>query len=91
MAAAQIRLALNLIRLYAVLSAPFIPDAAARMLSAMNTLDMDWPEDVKAALNTLPEGHTFTVPDVLFAKISDEEREAWEERFEGMRSLTPPA
>ncbi len=28
-AAMQIRLALNLIRLYAVLSAPFIPDAAA--------------------------------------------------------------
>ena len=35
-AAAQIRLALNLIRLYAVLSAPFIPDAAATLLAAMN-------------------------------------------------------
>ncbi len=36
----QIRLALNLIRLYAVLSAPFIPDAAANMMSSMNTLDI---------------------------------------------------
>ena len=90
-AAAQIRLALNLIRLYAVLSASFIPDAAARMLSAMNTLDTSWPEDVAEALKALPEGHEFTVPDVLFAKISDEDREDWEHRFAGMRSLTPPA
>ena len=36
-AAAQIRLALNLIRLYAVLSAPFIPDAAEDLMKAMHT------------------------------------------------------
>ncbi|MEM8648752.1 MAG: methionine--tRNA ligase, partial [Pseudomonadota bacterium] len=84
-AAAQIRLALNLIRLYAVLSASFIPDAAARMLSAMNTLDMSWPDDVAEALNALPEGHEFAVPDVLFAKISDEQREEWATRFAGKR------
>ena len=84
-AAAQIRLALNLIRVYAVISAPFIPDAAAKMLSAMNTLDMDWPGDMKSALTALPEGHEFAVPDVLFAKISDEDREAWQERFSGVR------
>ncbi len=84
-AAAQIRLALNLIRVYAVLSAPFIPDAAARMLSAMNTLDMEWPGDMEAALTALPGGHGFTVPDVLFAKIGDEEREDWQARFSGTR------
>ncbi len=85
-AAAQIRLALNLIRIYAVLSAPFIPDAAARMLSAMNTLDTDWPSDMKAALTALPDGHAFAVPDVLFAKISDEDRENWQARFVGQRA-----
>jgi len=85
-AAAQVRLALNLIRLYAVLSAPFIPEAAARMLSAMNTLDMSWPDDVATALTALPAGHDFTVPDVLFAKISDDEREGWQARFSGLRS-----
>ncbi len=84
-AATQIRLGLNLIRLYAVLSAPFIPDAAARLLSAMNTLDMSWPDDVPAALNALPEGHEFTVPEVSFAKITDEQREDWQERFSGTR------
>ena len=84
-AAAQIRLALNLIRLYAVLSSPFIPDTAARVLSAMNTLDTSWPSDVAEALSALPAGHGFTVPDVLFAKISDEEREDWQNRFAGTR------
>ncbi len=84
-AAAQVRLGLNLIRLYAVLSAPFIPDASAKMLSAMNTLDTSWPEDVEAALNALPAGHAFSVPDVLFAKIVDEDREEWQEKFAGTR------
>ena len=81
----QIRLSLNLIRLYAVLSAPFIPDAAARMLSAMNTLDMSWPDDVASALETLPAGHAFTVPEVSFAKITDDQREDWQSRFSGTR------
>jgi methionyl-tRNA synthetase len=84
-AAAQVRLGLNLIRLYAVLSAPFIPDASAKMLSAINTLDTSWPEDVEAALNALPAGHAFSVPDVLFAKIADEDREEWQEKFAGTR------
>ena len=84
-AAAQVRLGLNLIRLYAVLSAPFIPDASAKMLSAMNTLDTSWPEDIDAALRALPAGHEFSVPDVLFAKITDEQREDWQNRFAGTR------
>ncbi len=84
-AAAQVRLGLNLIRLYAVLSAPFIPDASAKMLSAMNTLDTSWPDDISAALSALPAGHEFTVPDVLFAKITDEQREDWQNQFAGTR------
>lgn len=85
MAAAQIRLALNLIRLYAILSAPFIPDASKSMLASMKTTDDAWPDDVAASLSTLPPGHVFEVPDVLFAKISDEDREDWQARFAGTR------
>jgi len=84
-AAAQVRLGLNLIRLYAVLSAPFIPFTAAKMLAAMGTTDDSWPGDVAEALNALPAGHAFTVPDVLFAKITDEQREEWQEKFSGTR------
>lgn len=83
MAAMQIRVGLNLIRFYAVLSAPFIPTSAAKMLSAMNTLDMEWPKDGHAALDALPVGHEFSVPEVLFAKITDEAREGWQARFAG--------
>ncbi len=84
-AAAIIRLALNLIPFYAVLSAPFIPDAAQAMLAAMKAEDTPWPGDVKEALAALPPGHAFTVPAVLFAKISDEQRAEWQERFAGKR------
>ncbi|MBF9051381.1 methionine--tRNA ligase [Roseobacter sp. HKCCD9010] len=84
-AAAITRLALNLIPFYATLSAPFIPDAAQTMLTAMNA-DADWPEDAVSALAALPAGHAFTVPDVLFSKIADDAREEWQTRFAGVRS-----
>ncbi|MEN8743050.1 MAG: class I tRNA ligase family protein, partial [Phaeobacter gallaeciensis] len=84
-AAAQVRLGLNLIRFYAVLSAPFIPQASAKLMEALNSSDMGWPTDVAAALSALPAGHGFTVPEVLFAKIADEQREDWQERFSGTR------
>ena len=84
-AAAQVRLGLNLIRLYAVLSAPFIPSTAARMMEAMQTSDDTWPSDVAEALSHLTAGHEFSVPDVLFAKITDEQRKEWQDRFAGTR------
>jgi methionyl-tRNA synthetase len=84
-AAAQVRMALNLIRFYAVLSSPFIPDASAELMAAMGTEDTAWPQDVDAALGTLPVGHGFTVPEVTFRKITDDERADWQERFSGVR------
>jgi len=84
-AAAQIRLGLNLVRLYAVLSRPFIPDAADAMLAAMTCEDRSWPDDVPASLDVLGPGHAFQVPEVLFAKITDAAREDWQARFSGTR------
>ena len=84
-AAAQVRLGLNLIRFYAVLSAPFIPNASADMLAAMRTDDTMWPDDVAASLSTLAGDHAFSVPEVLFAKITDEQRDDWQDRFSGVR------
>jgi methionyl-tRNA synthetase len=85
-AQAQIRLALNLIRIYAVLSSPFIPDAAQTMMTAMGSDDWTWPSDVHAAVRTLPAGHAFAVPENLFRKITDEERADWQARFAGIRT-----
>ena len=85
-AAATVRFALNLIRLYAILSRPFVPDASDAMLASLNLgadAAKDWPADAAEALSALPAGHAFTVPDVLFRKITDEEREALVARFEG--------
>ena len=84
-AAMQIRLALNLIRLYAVLSSPFIPDASTTLMASMQTNDSAWPDDTAAALEMLQPGHAFTVPDVTFRKITDDERMDWQERFAGTR------
>jgi methionyl-tRNA synthetase len=85
-AAAIVRLSLNLIRVYAVLSAPFIPDAAEAMFTALHTDDRSWPKDEAHALASLPAGHAFAVPEVLFAKITDEQREDWATRFAGIRT-----
>ncbi|WP_405403949.1 methionine--tRNA ligase [Paracoccus sp. Ld10] len=85
-AAMQVRMGLNLIRLYAVLSQPFVPFASAAMLQAMDAQDADWPADVAHALQALAPGHAFTVPEVMFAKISDEDRETWSARFQGVRT-----
>ncbi|MEM9902267.1 MAG: methionine--tRNA ligase [Pseudomonadota bacterium] len=85
-AAADIRLALNLIRLYAVLSEPFIPDAAAMLLETLATERGAWPETEEAAFERLQPGHAFRVPETLFAKIPDEDRAAWAERFSGQRA-----
>ncbi len=84
-AAMQVRMGLNLCRLYGVLSAPFIPDASADILAAMNASDAEWPDDIATAVSALPIGHAFTVPEITFRKITDDERTEWAERFAGTR------
>ncbi|MDG1863977.1 MAG: methionine--tRNA ligase [Yoonia sp.] len=84
-AAMQVRMGLNLCRLYGVLSAPFIPDASADILAAMNASDATWPDDITEAVSALQAGHAFTVPEITFRKITDDERADWAERFAGIR------
>ena len=85
-AAVAVRLSLNLIRLYAILSQPFVPDASAAMLAAVRSDGNAWPDDVEAALLALPAGHGIDVPEVLFRKITDDERDTWQARFAGGRA-----
>ncbi|MFN3938098.1 MAG: methionine--tRNA ligase [Gemmobacter sp.] len=85
-AAAMVRLAFNLMRLFAVLSRPFIPDAAERIMAALHCQDWTWPEDLRAALSVLVAGHPYDVPEVLFRKITDEETADWRARFAGTRA-----
>ncbi len=82
-AAAPVSLCLNLIRVYAILSAPFIPDFANRTLQAMNCTDYSWPIDINSALKTLQPNHEFSVPEVAFTKITAKQRDEWKLRFAG--------
>ena len=85
-AAMQTRLGLNLAVLYAELSAPFLPDASAKILAAFPDVSSGWPKEVAQMLQRLRPGDEFDVPQVLFAKISDDQREDWQQRFAGQRS-----
>lgn len=85
-AALTLRTAMNLIHLYAVVSEPFIPSTSAAMRQAF-TLKNDtatWisAEDARS-LTAVPAGTPFTVPPVLFAKLTDEDLETYKERFGG--------
>ncbi len=82
-AAAITRFGFNLIRLYAVLSRPFIPDASAAMLAALRLDAAPWPPDAASGLAALPGGQRFDVPDALFAKLDDAKRAELAARFAG--------
>ena len=80
---------MNLLRLYAVISQPFIPFASAKLLQDLGNPPSDWPDlgdsGYHEAMNVLKPGHRFSTPGNLFAKITDEQREAWAARFAGGR------
>lgn len=86
-AALTLRTAANLIYLFGLISEPLIP-TTARTLRDLWTFDdpamstVRWPEsDAVRALDWLTAGTSFTVPDVLFRKVSDDNLSAWRERF----------
>ncbi|MEU6094400.1 methionine--tRNA ligase [Streptomyces sp. NPDC047079] len=85
-AALTLRTAMNLIHLYAVVSEPFIPTSSAAMRAAFDLKDdtATWVTREEAkSLASIPAGTPFTVPPVLFAKLTDEDLAAYKERFGG--------
>jgi methionyl-tRNA synthetase len=85
-AAVSLRTAMNLIHLYAVVSEPFIPETAATLRDVF-ALDGDaatWvTPEAATSLDAVPAGTAFSVPPVLFAKITDEDLEGYRDRFGG--------
>ena len=90
-AGADIALCINLIRLIAAISSPFIPDFSSKVAESMRLDKLSWPEDPEAELAYLKPGHRFDVPDVLFRKITDEERHMWQEQFSGTTETDRPS
>lgn len=69
-AADVLNICFNLIDLYARVSAPFIPDAANKMINIFETKrDLSWPTKFEYRIQN-PE--SFTVPENLFNRIDDD-------------------
>ena len=85
-AAVILRVAINLIRLYAIVGSPIIPDTCARLRQALGieVAENYWPSvGVPTELQTLQPGHKFTVPPPLFKKIVPEEVADLSQRYGG--------
>jgi methionyl-tRNA synthetase len=85
-AAVSVRTAINLIRLFAMLSSPVIPYSAEAMAKALklDPKSLAWPKGrIADEIAVLKPGHAFEVPPVLFAKIAPEQITEWEARFGG--------
>ncbi len=81
-AAIGVRVGLNLIKLFGVLSHPIVPFTSEKLLAIFGTTDTSWPTGPAAEiLTSLPAGTSFTPPDVLFKKIEDSQVEEWKETF----------
>jgi methionyl-tRNA synthetase len=85
-AAVGVRMGLNLVHLFAHLSWPVIPSAAQKIHAAIMPAPeiIPWPAEPMAAfLDQLEAGQPITPPEVLFAKIADEQLAGWKTRFGG--------
>ncbi|MDE1937449.1 MAG: methionine--tRNA ligase [Alphaproteobacteria bacterium] len=85
-AAVGVRMGLNLVHLFGHLVWPVIPSAARVIHDAiMEAPDIiPWPTEPMAEfLDQLDAGQAVRVPDVLFAKITDEQVGEWQVRFGG--------
>lgn len=84
-AAAILRVCLNLIRIYALLSAPVMPETSAKILAKfdLNAADMPVLKGFNAAkeIEALQPGHKFEVGDTLFERIAPEKTEELKAKY----------
>src|SRR5262249_17758674 len=85
-AAASVRMGLNLVHLFGHVSWPIVPAAARKVHEAVMAAPelIPWPDEPLCdSLDGLDPGQEVRPPDMLFAKIADEQIAAWEARFGG--------
>src|SRR5262249_2152049 len=91
-AAVGVRMGLNLVHVFAHLSWPVMPAMAKAIHEAIQPIAGDgtiipWPDRPMAQeLDDLAPGQPIQPPEVLVAKISDEQIAEWKERFGGATS-----
>jgi methionyl-tRNA synthetase len=85
-AAVGVRMGLNLVHLFSHLAWPVIPTSANAIHGAIQSAPdvLPWPEGpMSELLDQLEAGMAIRPPDVLFAKITDEQVAEWKARFGG--------
>jgi len=85
-AAAGVRMGLNLVRLFAHLASPVMPQTAKKIHEAIAPAPdaFSWPTGPMGKfLDSLEAGQPIRAPDVLFAKITEEQLAEWKARFGG--------
>jgi len=84
-AAAIVRTGINLVALFARISAPFIPFAAEKISEAVGeAYPAAWPSaDAAAELGRVEAGRPVRAPEVLFRKLEDAQIEEWKAEFAG--------
>ena len=88
-AAVGVRMGLNLVHLFAHLTWPVMPEMAAKIYAAIQPAGYEngaipWPRmNMAEELDELEAGQPINPPDVLFAKIADEQIEELKVRFGG--------
>jgi methionyl-tRNA synthetase len=85
-AAAAVRMGLNLVHVFGHLAWPVIPSSARKIHEAIQTAPpiIPWPDAPMAEeLDQLEAGQAIAAPEVLFAKVTDEQVAEWTLRFSG--------
>ena len=86
-AATILRLCLNLVRIYAILSAPLMPDTSAKMLAKFGLKPEDMPTlkdfDVAEQITALKVGTSFEAGEALFERITPEKAAELQDKYGG--------
>ncbi len=84
-AAAVLRTCINLIRIFAVLSAPIMPAVSAAMLEKLGLTPEDMPSldnfDVSREIAALQPGRPFTIGEPLFERITPERIDEMKQKY----------
>lgn len=76
---------INLIRIFAVLTAPIMPDIAEKMLAKLHLTVADMPLlknfDIAAEITAIKAGHPFEVGEMLFERIAPEKVEELKQKY----------
>ena len=84
-AAAILRVCINLIRIFAILSAPVMPVTSEKMMEKFGLSTKDMPSlagfDIKKEIEFLQPGHKFEVGETLFERILPERLEELKQKY----------